>query len=124
MTIGNASGSPIPRWLQTGMQANDINVMIFWVCVAIGAAVYAAIIWSLVAYRKTKKQEASFHKSTMTEIAWTVVPLILIIAMMIPAAKLLTRLYSTDAGAVGEQATSALIAKDPEKQAGTYNNHS
>jgi|GEM_PF-2660130 heme/copper-type cytochrome/quinol oxidase subunit 2 len=120
MTIGNASGSPIPRWLQTGMQANDINVMIFWVCVAIGAAVYAAIIWSLLAYRKSKKQEASFHKSTATEIAWTVVPLILIIAMMIPAAKLLTRMYSTDVGAIGEQPTSVLIAKDPVKQAGTY----
>jgi len=120
MTIGNASGSPIPRWLQTGMQANDINVMIFWVCVAIGAAVYAAIIWSLLAYRKSKKQEASFHKSTATEIAWTVVPLILIIAMMIPAAKLLTRMYSTDVGVIGEQPTSVLIAKDPVKQAGTY----
>ena len=115
MTIGNASGSPIPRWLQTGMQANDINVMIFWVCVAIGAAVYAAIIWSLLAYRKSKKQEASFHKSTATEIAWTVVPLILIIAMMIPAAKLLTRMYSTDVGTIGEQPTSVLIAKDPVK---------
>jgi len=106
------------------MQANDINVMIFWVCVAIGAAVYAAIIWSLLAYRKSKKQEASFHKSTATEIAWTVVPLILIIAMMIPAAKLLTRMYSIDVGAIGEQPTSVLIAKDPVKQAGTYKDQS
>ena len=78
------------------MQANDINVMIFWVCVVIGAAVYAAIIWSLVVYRKSKKQEASFHKSTATEIAWTVIPLLIIIAMTIPAAKLLTRIYNND----------------------------
>lgn len=78
------------------MQANDMNVMIFWVCVVIGAAVYAAIIWSLVAYRKSRKQEASFHKSTATEIAWTVIPLLIIIAMIIPAAKLLTRLYHSD----------------------------
>jgi len=78
------------------MQANDINVMIFWVCVVIGAVVYAAIIWSLVVYRKSKKQEASFHKSTAAEIAWTVIPLLIIIAMMIPAAKLLTRIYNSD----------------------------
>ncbi len=78
------------------MQANDINVMIFWVCVIIGAAVYTAIIWSLVVYRKSKKQEASFHKSTATEIAWTVLPLLIIIAMTIPAAKLLTRIYNND----------------------------
>ena len=75
------------------MQANEINIVIFWVCVAIGVVVYAAIIWSLVVYRKSKKQEVSFHKHTATEIAWTVIPLLIIIAMTIPAAKLLTRLY-------------------------------
>ena len=84
------------------MQANDINVMIFWVCVAIGAAVYAAIIWSLVAYRKSRKREASFHKNTATEIAWTVIPLLIIIAMTIPAARLLTRLYEgNESGSLG-----------------------
>lgn len=76
------------------MQASDINVLIFWVCVAIGVIVYAAIIWSLVAYRKSREQENAFHKHTLTEIAWTVIPLLIIIAMTIPAAKLLTRLYS------------------------------
>jgi len=73
-----------------------MNVMIFWVCVAVGTVVYGAIIWSLVAYRKTKKHEASFHKSTAAEIAWTVIPLLIIIAMTIPAAKLLIRLYQSD----------------------------
>lgn len=92
------------------MQANDINVMIFWVCVAIGAAVYAAIIWSLVAYRKSKKQEASFHKSTATEIAWTVIPLLIIIAMTIPAAKLLSRIYS------GDNSDSVGLTVEPSKQ--------
>jgi len=78
------------------MQGIDMNVMIFWVCVAVGIVVYGAIIWSLVAYRKTKKHEASFHKSTAAEIAWTVIPLLIIIAMTIPAAKLLIRLYQSD----------------------------
>jgi heme/copper-type cytochrome/quinol oxidase subunit 2 len=78
------------------MQGIDMNVMIFWVCVAVGTVVYGAIIWSLVAYRKTKKHEASFHKSTAAEIAWTVIPLLIIIAMTIPAAKLLIRLYQSD----------------------------
>ncbi len=92
-----------------------MNVMIFWVCVAVGTVVYGAIIWSLVAYRKTKKQEASFHKSTAAEIAWTVIPLLIIIAMTIPAAKLLIRLYQSDsADAEGrrvEQGQSQLVLK-------------
>ena len=86
------------------MQANDMNVIVFWVCVAIAAVVYAAIIWSLVAYRKTKKQEASFHKNTATEIAWTVIPLVIIIAMTIPAAKVLTRLYQGEIDGEGSEA--------------------
>ena len=73
-----------------------MNVMIFWVCVAIGSLVYAAIIWSLVAYRKTEKQKASFHKNTTIEIAWTVIPLLIIIAMTIPAAKVLIHLYRVE----------------------------
>lgn len=76
-------------------------MVIFWVCVAIGTVVYAIIIWSLVVYRKTTKQEASFHKSTAAEIAWTVIPLLLIIALTIPAAKVLTRLYNGESGESG-----------------------
>ena len=85
------------------MQNNEMNVLIFWVCVAIGTVVYAIIIWSLVAYRKSKEQDASFHKNTATEIAWTVIPLLIIIAMTVPAAKMLTRIYQgDDGGAVGQ----------------------
>lgn len=83
------------------MQANDINIMIFWVCVAIGSIVYAALIVSLVIYRKSTKKEFSFHKHTATEIAWTVIPLLIIIAMTIPAAKLLTRLYNGENNETG-----------------------
>ncbi len=95
-----------------------MNVMIFWVCVAVGTVVYGAIIWSLIAYRKTKKQEASFHKSTAAEIAWTVIPLLIIIAMTIPAAKLLIRLYQSDSseaeGRVVEQGQTQLVLKTPD----------
>ena len=83
------------------MLSNDINLMIFWICVAIGIVVYAAIIWSLVAFRNSKKQEVSFHKHTATEIAWTVIPLLIIIAMTVPAAKLLTQLYPEGGNAQG-----------------------
>ena len=83
------------------MLSNDINLMIFWICVAIGIVVYAVIIWSLVAFRNSKKQEVSFHKHTATEIAWTVIPLLIIIAMTVPAAKLLTQLYPEGGNAQG-----------------------
>lgn len=76
------------------MHINDMNMVVFWVCVAIGAAVYGVIIWSLIAYRKSSKHKEgeSFHRNTAVEIAWTVIPLVIIIVMTIPAARLLTRL--------------------------------
>jgi len=100
------------------VQANDINIMIFWVCVAIGSIVYAALIVSLVIYRKSNKKEFSFHKHTATEIAWTVIPLLIIIAMTIPAAKLLTRIYNGENNAEGmleitsQQVRQLLVAAD------------
>lgn len=109
------------------MQASEINVMIFWGCVAIGAIVYVAIIWSLVAYRRSKKREASFHKNTATEIAWTVIPLLIIIAMTIPAAKVLTRFYQGESRA-GEdrgmepvnEAGRQLVLGHETRRAGMY----
>ena len=79
------------------MSSSEINMIIFWGCVVIGCIVYGIIIWSLIAYRKTRGEGKSlFHKNTMTEIAWTVIPLLLIIAMAYPAATILTRVYSGD----------------------------
>ena len=111
------------------MLSNDINLMIFWACVAIGIVVYAVIIWSLVAFRNSKKQEVSFHKHTATEIAWTVIPLLIIIAMTVPAAKLLTRLYPEEDNAQGAIPKISAVAyfqlsmmnETPDKQPGQRN---
>ena len=64
-----------------------LHMLIFWICVVIGIGVFGAMLYSVIVHRKSRGFEAShFHESTVVEIAWTVVPFIILIAVAIPAA--------------------------------------
>ncbi len=70
-----------------------LHMRIFYICCVIGALVFAVMIYSMYAHRKSKGAVASdFHESTTVEIVWTIVPLIILIAMSIPAAKVLVKM--------------------------------
>ena len=67
-----------------------LHMRIFWICVAIGTAVFGVMIVSMFLHRKSRGVTASnFHESTKVEIAWTVVPLVILITMAVPAARVL-----------------------------------
>ena len=78
-------------------QANyEIHMIIFWVCVAIGIVVFGAMIYSMIAHRKSKGAVAAqFHESTLMEIVWTVIPIVILISMAIPATKTLLAMEDT-----------------------------
>ncbi|MDB4222470.1 cytochrome c oxidase subunit II [Granulosicoccus sp.] len=70
-----------------------LHMRIFYICCAIGVAVFAVMIYSMVVHRKSKgAKPATFHESTTVEIVWTVVPMIILIVMAIPAAKVLIKM--------------------------------
>jgi len=72
----------------------DLHMLIFWICVAIGVVVFGAMAISMVLHRKSRGYEpATFHESTKVEIAWTVVPLVILVAMAIPATRVLIEMY-------------------------------
>ncbi len=69
-----------------GRELYSLHMLVFWVCVAIGVAVFAVMGWSIFYHRKSKgAQAANFHESTTVEIIWTVVPLVILIGIAIPA---------------------------------------
>ncbi len=71
----------------------DLHMLIFWVCVAIGVVVFGAMIYCIVAFRKSKGAVASGPShSTTAEILWTVIPVAILVAMAVPAAQTLVRL--------------------------------
>jgi len=74
----------------------DLHMLIFWICVAIGVVVFGAIFWSVIHHRKSAGfKPAQFHESTRLEIAWTLVPTLILIAMAWPATKVLIEMYDT-----------------------------
>ena len=74
----------------------DLHMLILWICVVIGVIVFGAMIWSLIYHRKSAGAEAAqFHESTRLEIAWTLVPTLILIAMAYPATQVLIAMYDT-----------------------------
>jgi cytochrome c oxidase subunit 2 len=74
-------------------QQYGLHMLVFWICVVIGALVFGAMAWSIIYHRKSKGAvAANFHESTTVEIIWTVVPLLILIGIAIPATATLLEL--------------------------------
>ncbi|MBI5447355.1 MAG: cytochrome c oxidase subunit II [Gammaproteobacteria bacterium] len=74
-----------------------LHMMIFWICVSIGVLVFSVLIYSLIKFRKSKGAvPADFHEHTVVEITWAVIPFLILVAMAIPATKVLMRMDNTD----------------------------
>jgi cytochrome c oxidase subunit 2 len=71
----------------------DLHMLILWICVFIGIAVFGTIFYSIYHHRKSKGHEAAhFHEHTTVEIIWTIIPTIILVAMAIPATKTMLEL--------------------------------
>ena len=74
----------------------DLHMLIFWVCVAIGVPLFGIMVWSMLVHRKSLGHKpATFHDHVGVEIAWTVIPFFILIAMAVPAAQTLIKMYDT-----------------------------
>ncbi|WP_043319829.1 cytochrome c oxidase subunit II [Microbulbifer sp. HZ11] len=74
----------------------DLHMLIFWICVAIGVVVFGVMFYSMWRHRKSKGYKAAqFHESLGVELAWTIVPTLILIGMAIPATKTLYDIYDT-----------------------------
>ena len=74
----------------------DLHMVIFWICVAIGVVVFGVMFWSMFQHRKSRgAQAATFHESTRLEIAWTLIPILILVGMAVPATQTLVALYDT-----------------------------
>jgi cytochrome c oxidase subunit 2 len=71
----------------------DLHMLVFWICVVIGIVVFGAMIWSLIMHRKSAGAEAAtFSHSTTAEVIWTVIPVVILLAMSIPSAETMIKL--------------------------------
>ena len=78
-------------------EAYDLHMQILYWCVAIAVVVFGAMIYSLVKFRKSKdaKPDTNMTHSTTAEIVWTIIPIVILIIMAIPAARALIKIEDT-----------------------------
>jgi len=79
-----------------GQQMYDLHMLVLWICVVAGILVFGVIIWSIIFHRKSKgAKPAHFHENTTIEVVWTSIPLIILVAIAVPATKTLLEYEDT-----------------------------
>ena len=70
-----------------------LHMLVFWVCVGIAVVVFSIMIYSLIRHRKSRGvKPAHFHENFFLEIAWAIVPFVILIIIAIPATKTLIKM--------------------------------
>ncbi len=77
-------------------QVYDLHMLMFSICVGIAVVVFGIMFVSMYLHRKSRgAKPANFHESVKVEIAWTVIPFLILIFMAVPAAKTLLAMEDT-----------------------------
>lgn len=83
-----------PGVTELGQKIFDLHMLVLWICVWIGVIVFGVMFYSVLTHRKSiGAKPADFHESTSVEIAWTVVPFIILIVLAFPATTTLLEVY-------------------------------
>lgn len=73
-----------------------LHNMMLVICLVIFVAVFGVMFYSIFKHRKSKGAvSANFHESVKVEIAWTIVPFIIVILMALPATKVVVAMKDT-----------------------------
>ena len=96
-------GGPAVNQLNFAAPATKIMQEIHWlhwmmliICAVIFVAVFGVMFYSILKHRKSLgAKSASFHESTTVEIIWTVIPLLIVIGMALPATKTVVAMKDT-----------------------------
>ena len=74
----------------------NLHMLIFYIVCVIGVIVFSVMLYSIIYHRKSKGHKpADFHESVLLEFLWTVVPFAILIAIAIPATKVLIAMEDT-----------------------------
>ena len=89
--------------------ANDImwlHWMMLIICTVIFIGVFGVMFYSIVMHRKSRGAKASkFHEHVGVEVAWTVIPFLIVIAMALPATRTVVAMKDTSSADLTIKAT-------------------
>jgi cytochrome c oxidase subunit 2 len=74
-----------------------LHMEVYWVCVAIAIVVFGVMIFALIRFRHSQGAvaDATLVHSTKVEIIWTIIPVVILVVMAIPAAKVILMMEDT-----------------------------
>lgn len=85
-----------PAATKVAEEVATLHWMMLIICTVIFIAVFGVMFYSIYKHRKSLgHQAASFHESTTVEIIWTVIPLLIVIGMALPATKTVVAMKDT-----------------------------
>lgn len=85
-----------PGATASSQEVYELHMIIFGICCVIGLIVFGAMFYSMWKFRKSKGAVAEkWSHNTTAEIIWTVVPILILVGMAIPATGTLIRMADT-----------------------------
>lgn len=74
----------------------DLHSLLLAICALIFIGVFGVMFYSIIMHRKSRGAvPAKFHESVGVEIAWTIIPFMIIIAMAVPATRAVVAMKDT-----------------------------
>jgi cytochrome c oxidase subunit II len=103
LAVNNLPGGPAVNQIDLHPPVTKLAGEIQWlhnyimiICVVIFIGVFGFMFYSILKHRKSQgAKAANFHESVAVEIAWTVVPFFIVIAMALPATKAVVAMKDT-----------------------------
>ena len=103
--LANRYNLPEPQSI-IAREIYDLHMLIMWIIVGIFVVVFGFMTWAIVMHRKSVGHKAEqFHEHVGVEIAWTIVPFIILIFMALPATKTVISMKDTSGADVTIKAT-------------------
>lgn len=111
--VGDLPGGPAVRQLDLhppvtsiAQQQQSLHYIVLIICVVIFIAVFGVMFYSILKHRKSVGHKAAnFHESVSVEIAWTIVPFIIVIAMGAMATRTVVAMKDTSNADITIKAT-------------------
>ena len=111
--VGDLKGGPAVNQFNLHPPASAIAADQQWlhnfmlvICTVIFLAVFGVMFYSIFKHRRSKgARAANFHESTTVEIAWTIVPFIIVILMALPATRVVVAMKDTSSADITVKVT-------------------
>lgn len=89
-------------------QIYDLHMLILYVCAAIFVVVFGMMFYSIFKHRKSVGHKAAqFHENHWLEVVWTIIPVIILISMAVPATRTILAMKDTTAADMSIKVTGS-----------------